>query len=60
MHALSPHRCLFGSKLFLEYDVSCLFVVVVVVLAKHDVTGTCQYVVWLGLVGTLTNEVAVA
>ena len=60
MQALGPLRLLLGCELFLEYDVSCLFVVVVVVIAEHDVAVTGQDVVRFGFVGTFAEKVAVA
>jgi len=59
VQALGPLRLLLGGELFLEDDMSCLVVVVVVVTAEHDVAVTGQDVVWLGFVGTLAEEVAV-
>jgi len=60
VQALGPLWLLLGGEIFLEYDVSCLFVVVVVVTAEHDVAVTSQDVVWLGFVPAFAEEVAVA
>ena len=60
MQAFGPLRLLLGCELFLEYDVSCLFVVVVVIIAEHYVAVTSQDVVWLRFVRTLAEEVAIA
>ena len=60
MQAFGPLWLLLGGELFLEYDVSCLIVVVVVVIAEHDVAVTGQNVVRLGFVPAFAEKVAVA
>jgi len=60
MQALGPHWSLLGSELFLEYDVLCFLIFVVVVLAEHDVAVTGQDIVRLGFVSAFAKEVTVA
>ena len=60
MQALGPLGSLLGGEPFAKYDMLCFLVVVVNVIAVHDVAVTGQDVVRFGFVGTFAEKVAVA